>query len=65
MKVTDIQVKAMRKGIPIVCQECPCELNDDELLEAINEGIKEPICNDCYQDFFMEAFNEENRRHGA
>lgn len=63
MTLTDTQVIAKQKGIILICSECPCELTDEELRAAIAENIKEPVCDDCYADFFTDAVNEEWRKH--
>ena len=60
-----MQALARLNGIVVICAECPELLTAEELQEAIDMDIKEPICNDCYQDFFSDAFNEEHNRHGA
>jgi len=43
------------------CSECKEPLTDDEIMEAKQEKIKNPICNDCLQDFFGQRLEE--RKH--
>ncbi len=60
MDLEALQKLARRKGILIICSECPELLTAEELREAIELNIKEPTCNDCYADL-ISCKTEEDR----
>ena len=37
------------------CAECRQPLTHIEVDEAISEGVKNPICNDCYNDYLINT----------
>lgn len=65
-----LKMLARSKGTNINCAECDEPLTDDEIQEAIDGNIKEPICEDCYQDLLRQKIEDarhpdDRGRHGA
>ena len=50
---------AKMRGIPTHCVDCKEPLSDDELFEAVEERIKEPACDKCYQKLQKERAEEQ------
>ena len=54
------QLLASRRGISLLCIDCHKQLSDEELTEALEEKLKEPVCNNCYQSLVKQIVSERS-----
>ena len=58
IELGEFLLACQRVVVKIHCSECHEPLTSDEIREATQEEINNPICQDCYMDYFSEKYNE-------